>query len=164
MRVLLAGIFVLGLSVLPATARTSKASQDADRKAVAARMKTTATAARDASKTDSLRKSQDSTLRDEQRQLRELLASQSRELEATREQLQQLQRRMEFLEKQLPSRSDSRAATDIAAAPPASAVPKDTGLPTTSNQGYGNVPAEEKNPIPSVKIGDSRPSPGWYLQ
>jgi hypothetical protein len=158
MRVLLAGIFALGLSVLPATARTSKASQDADRKAVAARMKTTATAARDASKTDSLRKSQDSTLREEQRQLRELLASQSKELEATREQLQQLQRRMEFLEKQLPSRSDSRPATDIAAAPSASEVSADAGLPTTSNQGYGNVPAEEKNTFLSVKISDSRTS------
>jgi hypothetical protein len=63
---------------------------------------------------------------------------------------------MELLENQLLTRRDVRAATDIAAVPPASAVPGDATLPTTTSQGYGDHPTEEKNPFLSVKGVDSR--------
>jgi hypothetical protein len=93
MRLPVIGILSLGLSVLPAMARTNQDGGD----------------------------------NDEHRQLRELLASQSRELETTREQLQQLQRRMEFPENELRARSEAQ--------------------PTTT-QGFGNDQRETTNAQP----------------
>jgi hypothetical protein len=88
MRALPVGIFFLGLMVLPVKAQTGKGGeQDTSRYEL------------------------------EHQQLRDLLASQSVELQATREQLRQLQQRMELLEIELRTQGVPPATKEIAGAP-----------------------------------------------
>lgn len=87
MRALLIGILFLGLIALPSSAQTDKGRDNG------------------ASNSDL-----------ERQKLRDLVAAQSAELQATREQLRQLQRRMELLEAHF-RQSDAPAAKEIAVAP-----------------------------------------------
>lgn len=85
MRILLVGILFMGLMTLPVAAQTDKGGD------------------RESSRPEL-----------EYRQLRELLASQSAELHETREQLRQLQQRMELLESQLRAQTSPFGAKEIA--------------------------------------------------
>ena len=88
MRALLIGTCFLSLVALPLTAQTDK---------------------------EGSRGSSQSEL--EHQQLRDLLAAQSAELQATREQLRQLQQRMEFLEAQLQAQNNPPATKESGGAP-----------------------------------------------
>jgi hypothetical protein len=102
MRALLAGIFALGFTVLP---RAAQAKQRATDDASGAAATVTAPAHPEPAALDAAHQ-----------QLRELLAAQADELRAAREQIRQLQRRMEVLEGQLRPRNNSENARDFAAA------------------------------------------------
>ena len=103
MRLHVAWILGLGLAVLPAMAGTGKAGEGRDSTTPAAKANKDASAVKakaETSKTDAPAKPEASRVESELQELRDLLVSQSKELEATREQLRQQQLRMEILENQ----------------------------------------------------------------
>jgi hypothetical protein len=146
MRVLLAGIFALGFTVLPqATHAKQRATDDASGSATAL----TAPA-----------RSEPSALDAEHQQLRELLAFQADELRVAREQLRQLQHRMAVLEGQLHPQASSEIVKDFAAAPSAlvnSARPVTTTLVTSSSSPQPYAAIEPPSGPNSTSTANPRP-------
>jgi hypothetical protein len=143
MRLLVPRIFALCLSILSA-AQTSKGGDGGENKPLGTKATTAPTTTRTrALNTKTHAKLEPSSLNAEHRQLRDLLASQAEELEATREQLRQLQQRMESMENQLRTRSEPRPALDIVGTSTIPPSLEDVAQPTAF---YGAGPMQSSQP------------------
>lgn len=169
MRVFVGWVIALGLVALPAMAgrpRDGKnGAADASKTKDANADKTMTSAD---SKTDAAAKTETTNFATEVQQLRDLIVSQSKELESTREQLQQDQHRIELLENALKTSHEAPAAASISAtgvlATPSSAAPPATiGTPAVAPVSQpNNGPEEQKGPL-SFRIGGAEFTPGGFL-
>jgi hypothetical protein len=93
----------------------------------------------------------------EHQQLRELLASQSTELQATREQLRQLQQRMESLESEVRSQRTPSASTELAVARIVPKLQQDAVSTTAAIPAFGADNHENTNSYLSAASGSLEP-------
>lgn len=167
MRVFVGWVIALGLVALPAMAGRPRDGKDnaADASKTKDANNTKPAAG---GKTDTAAKTDSTNFATEVQQLRDLILSQSKELESTREQLQQDQHRIELLENALKTSHEAPAATttpstSVLVTPAVAIAPNSATTPAAAPLSHPGSGAEEQKSPLSFRIGGAEFTPGGFM-